>query len=731
MATPILSLQPMLGLTQYITTGGVLPTRGDGTGLDGGALGSYIGVIHNFGGNFVPGSGEGTLFGGSKSIAGNSALFSLLTTQYGGDGINTFALPDLRAKLSDNVTFSGDASGVVTGAASVALMQAQLPPSSGGSSIAVSDVQPTMAMQFGIAVQGLFPSAGNSGTLPNSVGTIVQFAGNFMPKGYLPADGRLLDVTIYSDLFNLIGTLYGGDGQTTFGLPDLRDRVIIGTGSGVQLGQTFGAVNDTVSQANMPSNMGGGGSPIDARQPSIGLNYLVATSGLFPSRSGSNTSNADDNPYLGEIIAVAHNSIPDGYVPADGRLLPISQYQGLFSVLGTTFGGNGTTNFAVPDLRGRAITNAGTDQVTGLSIALGQVLGSDTYSITSANIPALNIVGTGANESFWGGDDPDNIAGGAGNDRLTGNDSSDTLDGGAGNDTLDGGAGLDTASFASAGTGVFFGLLSQGSAFNTQGAGTDTYTNFENLAGGGFNDTLGGNTAANLLAGAAGDDALYGWTENDTLSGGTGNDTLYGGAGNDSMAGGADNDTYQVEDLGDVVTELSGQGIDIVYVSVNNWVAPANVEAVYLAGSATLLGGGAADDQLVAQPTVSSSLSGAAGNDALWGGAGNDTLNGGANDDALRGGAGNDLLIGGTGSDQLVGGAGADVFRYDAPGWGYDQIFDFVQGVDVINMAGSGATAFGQLVIYTTQGSSVVEFNGNRIDVYGVASLTSSDFLFV
>lgn len=94
----------------------------------------------------------------------------------------------------------------------------------------------------------------------------------------------------------------------------------------------------------------------------------------------------------------------------------------------------------------------------------------------------------------------------------------------------------------------------------------------------------------------------------------------------------------------------------------------------------------------------------------------------------LRGGGGNDTLNGGTGNDQLVGGAGADVFRYDATGWGYDQIFDFFIGTDKINMAGA-ATNDSELIVYAASGSTVVLLGSARIDVYGVL-LTQSDLLF-
>jgi microcystin-dependent protein len=64
-------------------------------------------------------------------------------------------------------------------------------------------------------------------------------------------------------------------------------------------------------------------------------------------------------PYLAEVRAFAFNFCPSGWLPADGRLMPIPQNPALFSLLGTTYGGNGASNFALPDLRGRAPLGTG------------------------------------------------------------------------------------------------------------------------------------------------------------------------------------------------------------------------------------------------------------------------------------------------------------------------------------------------------------------------------------
>lgn len=94
-----------------------------------------------------------------------------------------------------------------------------------------------------------------------------------------------------------------------------------------------------------------------------------------------------DQPYIGTIFIFAGNFAPNGYQLCQGQLLPIAQNAALFSILGTTYGGNGTTNFALPDLRGRAPIGQGNG--AGLSpVVLGQSAGVDTVTIQTSNMPS-------------------------------------------------------------------------------------------------------------------------------------------------------------------------------------------------------------------------------------------------------------------------------------------------------------------------------------------------------
>ena len=87
------------------------------------------------------------------------------------------------------------------------------------------------------------------------VGEIAIFCGNFTPAGWLFCDGSLLAISDYPAFFDLIGTTYGGDGQTTFAVPDLRGRVPLHSGSGFHIiGETGGTETVTLSLSQIPSH---------------------------------------------------------------------------------------------------------------------------------------------------------------------------------------------------------------------------------------------------------------------------------------------------------------------------------------------------------------------------------------------------------------------------------------------------------------------------------------------
>jgi microcystin-dependent protein len=401
--------KPSLPLHYIIAEQGIYPPHDDGTPPSpslGAGQEPFLAEVRLFAGNFAPG-GWDFCDGQLLSIAQNTALFSLLGTTYGGNGTFNFALPDLRGRV---VVEAGQGPGLTDralgeqfGAETATLTDAELPahthtlPSGGttgvdGGGQPFAITEPALALHYIVPLQVSTDAGASSALFPE----IRIFAGNFAPAGWAFADGQLLSIAQNSELFTFLGTTYGGDGVSTFALPDLRGRVDVGAGQVLGLtnrtvGQQFGAESHTLTVAEMPahdhtlsgggtSGVTGGSQAFDIMQPSLVTNYIVALAGVFPSRppgvSGFSTS-----PMLGEVRPFSGLSAPRGWALAQGQLLPISQNQALFSLLGTTYGGNGITTFALPDLRGRTPVEAG--QGPGLTNRdLGVPFGAESVTLT-------------------------------------------------------------------------------------------------------------------------------------------------------------------------------------------------------------------------------------------------------------------------------------------------------------------------------------------------------------
>src|SRR6266571_1877482 len=126
----------------------------------------------------------------------------------------------------------------------------------------------------------------------NYIGEVRMFGGNFAPVGWLLCDGSKIPISQFDTLFSLIGTTYGGDGQSTFGLPDLRGRIPIHQGNGFILAETGGAEEITLT----------------VNQIAVHSHPALATSSLASDGSPANQVLAESRPgslgYFGDVPAV-------------------------------------------------------------------------------------------------------------------------------------------------------------------------------------------------------------------------------------------------------------------------------------------------------------------------------------------------------------------------------------------------------------------------------------------
>lgn len=148
------------------------------------------------------------------------------------------------------------------------------------------------------------------------VGEIRMFGGNFAPAGWAFCDGQLLPISENETLFQLIGTTYGGDGQSTFALPDLRSRVPLHQGNGFILAETGGAEEITLTVNQIPahshallasSGNAGGQAPqnsvlaqpsnVDLYRPAATPNATMAANAV--SATGGSQPHSNLQPYLG------------------------------------------------------------------------------------------------------------------------------------------------------------------------------------------------------------------------------------------------------------------------------------------------------------------------------------------------------------------------------------------------------------------------------------------------
>jgi microcystin-dependent protein len=385
---PIPVVQPTLGLNYIVRTS-------DPTNI------ADVGQVDLFAGNFAPG-GWALANGQQLSIATNQVLFSQIGTLYGGNGFTTFDLPNLNGRVAigagQGTGLSNQPLGNASGSNTQTLTQGELPPFGGanGASSGSTPVpirQASLALNYGVVTQGFFPTSGGQLAPGLLLGQVVSYAGPTAPAGILPANGQPVSIIQNPALFSVLGTTYGGNGIATFDLPNLQGRAPTESGQAPgllpeRLGEATGAEQVLLTTADLPphrltrpngtTSTFGGGQPFSIAQPSIGLHAIIDLDGTFPTQG---TITGDETPFLGEISWFAGTFAPFGWAFADGQLLSIEQNPALFSILGTTYGGNGITDFALTDLQDRLAIGA------TIGLPLGAPEGSATDTLTYAQLP--------------------------------------------------------------------------------------------------------------------------------------------------------------------------------------------------------------------------------------------------------------------------------------------------------------------------------------------------------
>lgn len=290
-----------------------------------------------------------------------------------------------------------------------------------------------------------------------------------------------------------------------------------------------------------------------------------------------------------------------------------------------------------------------------------------------------NFYGTSGADVLTGGSTDDTLTAYAGNDTLIGGAGNDFLKGGVGADSMVGGAGNDLYLVDDLGDIVVESLVGDGTDGVISSISYTLGQYVENLTLSASNTIGTGNGLNNNLVGTNGG--------SETLIGGAGNDYLSGGAGADSMEGGIGDDVYYVENVGDIVTELSGEGTDTVFTTIS-YTLTANVDNL--------------------------TLQAAGGNISGTGNGLNNTIKGNSGNNTLTGDAGNDFLSGGLGADTMIGGVGSDTYRVDNVGDVITELSN--EGSDIVQSSVSYVLGANVENLVLLGGSGNISGTGNSIN---------------
>ncbi|UUT11804.1 calcium-binding protein [Pseudomonas zeae] len=493
------------------------------------------------------------------------------------------------------------------------------------------------------------------------------------------------------------------------------------------------ALNNTLS-GNDGNNLLNGGAGADTMLGGLGDDtYIVDNVGdtvtelvgeghdlVRSSISYTLSANIEDGTLVGSgVLDLTGNALDNVLTGTDG----VNTLNGGLGA-DTMIGGAGNDSYYVDNL-GDVVVETGTSLTE-----IDRVFASIDYTLGS-NVENVLLIGSALNAT-----------GNELNNRMTGNDGNNTLDGKAGADTMLGGLGNDTYIVDNAGDTII--------ETSTLAGEIDTVRSSVNW-------TLGDNLENLVLTGSSNLNGI-GNALNNTLSGNDGNNLLNGGAGADTMLGGLGDDTYIVDNVGDTVTELVGEGHDLVRSSIS-YTLSANIEDGTLVGSGVLdLTGNALDNVLTGTDGVNT-LNGGLGADTMIGGAGNDSyyvdnlgdvvvetgtslteidrvfasidytlgsnvenvlligsaLNATGNElnNRMTGNDGNNTLDGKAGADTMLGGLGNDTYIVDNAG---DTVTELVgEGHDLVRSSIS-YTLSANIEDGTLVGSGVLDLTGNALD---------------
>lgn len=521
-----------------------------------------------------------------------------------------------------------------------------------------------------LAAQGITTAAGVgvTATLTTSfaVGPAVVNTGDAAGDTYVNVlnnlTGSAFDDTLIGNAS--ANTLTGGAGSDTLEGLAGADTFLGGTGTDTvsYAHSTAGVVVDLQNRGIYTATNDAVGDTFTSIENFTGSNfndtvYGTALDNVLVGGLGNDTLNGeagfDTASYADALGAVTINLATNTVTGSAGTDTLVS----IEKVIGTTFGDT--------------ITGSGGDDIIDGGLGADTInggAGSDTVSYASATGAKSVNLGTGINSDGDTLTSIENIIGTAYGDILTGDGGDNVIEGGLGDDLLDGGAnaaGGDTASYASATSAVTVSLTIVG-AQATGGAGSDTLSNFENLLGSDYNDTLTGNASNNVLNGGAGDDLLIGDAGADTLTGGAGTDTV-------SYASAASAVNVTINGTGTL-----GDANGDVLSGIENLIGSDFNDTLTGDGAANVITGGAGDDTLngvggidtvsyataaagitVSLASVFAQNTGGAGIDTIsnfeniLGSAFADTLTGDGGSNTLEGGAGNDILNGAGGNDTV------------------------------------------------------------------------------